>query len=126
MRTRAIAIALLALVPGAGLALAATGTTLHAVKTYSLAAVRTKTFSVGYPDALEFGGARYSGSVKLLAPAGSAHGSRPSLRKVHVKDAGSTLGDSQYSATIENDNPAGSAPIRVRITATTVLPAGTG
>jgi hypothetical protein len=125
VRIVALTVSLLTLAAGIALA-AAGGKTLHHTSTFKLAAGRTKEFSVAYPDALEFGGATYAGRVRILGPSASERGSAPALDKVHITSQGSTLGDSQYSARVKNANRAGTAPVRVLITATTTLPAGTG
>jgi hypothetical protein len=122
MRLRILCAALLVAAIGAGASLAASGTTLRRSKTFMLRAGSTKTFLLAYPDALKFAGASYRGSVRVLGPSPSASGSAPSLLKVRVLFHGSALGGSDYSAKVQNANPAGTAPVRVALTATTVLP----
>jgi hypothetical protein len=126
VRLRFLTLAVLVVGVCAAVAVAAGTHQLHAISTFRLAAGKTRQFSVAYPDALEYGGAKYSGSVTVLAPSASEHGSKPSLHKVHIRSRGSALGDSQYAATVHNFNALGTASVRVKLTATTTLPAGTG
>jgi hypothetical protein len=60
--------------------------------------------------------------VRILAPTAPERGGKPVLGKVDVESRGSALGDSQYEATVRNANAAGTAPVRVQLTATTTLP----
>lgn len=134
MRRRTLIPALLSLMLGATVALATTGITLHKTKTFKLAAGKTQTFKVAYPDGLTYAGSKYSGKVKILAPALGAMGSKPSLKKVHVlsKSKGCALGATgcscpgggYFCATVKNGNKSATAAVRVRITATTKLPPG--
>jgi hypothetical protein len=128
LRVRLRILSLAVLITGicAAAALAAATHGLRTVRTFKLAAGKTKQFAVAYPDALEYGSATYSGTVTVLAPAASERGSKPSLRRVHVKTRGSIMGDSSYAATVQNTNSAGTAPVRVEVVATTTLPAGVG
>jgi hypothetical protein len=121
-----IVVGLLMLVAAGGaLAIAAPGRkVLHNSQTRTLAAGTTKTFEIVYPDALKYGGSTYSGKVQILPPARRAHGRRPSLRKVRIRSRGSCVGGSEFCARVRNSNPRGTAPVRVRITATTILPPG--
>jgi len=98
----------------------------RATRTATVAAGRTKTIYVPYPDALKYGGATYSGSVAILPPAAGAHGSAPSLAKVTISSRGEALGGSEYRVVVRNANASGTAPVRVRVTATTREPAKGG
>jgi hypothetical protein len=122
MRLRALIITSLLTVALAGSATAAHRITLHNTKTFTLAAGKTKTFKVEYPDALKYGGSAYSGKVHILTPVRGAQGSTPSLTKVHVLNEGPAFGGSVFAVMVHNANRAGTAPVRVRVTATTVLP----
>ena len=127
MRLRPLIICVLLVLGGGGAALAASnGKTLHDVKTFTLQAGKTKKFLVPYPDALKVAGSTYSGKVQILAPTPGTPGTQPSLKLVHVKSKGSVLGGSDFSATVQNANKAGTASVRVRITATTHEPSGPG
>jgi hypothetical protein len=97
---------------------------LHTFRTFALAGGSTRSLEVPYPDALEFGGSKYTGTVRILPPGAGARGGRPSLAKVAILRRGSILGGSDYRATVHNQNPPGTAPVRVQITATTQLPHG--
>ncbi len=122
MRLRTLTIALLLALASAGTALAVHRITLHNTKTFTLAAGKTQTFKVAYPDALKFGGSTYSGKVQILPPAKNARGSKPTLTKVRVLTRGSVAGGSAFAVRVRNGNRAGTAAVRVRVTATTVLP----
>jgi hypothetical protein len=98
---------------------ASAGTRKSTSRTFTLRARATRTFSVSYPDALEFSGARYSGSVRILVPRGS--GARvPKVRMVRILSRGSSEGGSLFTVRVRNANPTGTAPVRIRVTATTV------
>lgn len=103
---------------------AADRATLAAGRTFRLKAGGVRTFRVAYPDALKYGGSKYSGRVRILMPAAGAPGSRPSLQKVQVLSRGACLGGSDFCARVRNSNPSGTAAVRVRIVATTELPPG--
>jgi hypothetical protein len=122
MRLRTLFISLLLTLAAAGTALAVHRITLHNTKNFTLAAGKTQTFKVSYPDALKFGGSTYSGRAQILPPATNAHGARPSVSKVRVLSKGSAAGGSAFAVKVRNGNRPGTAPVRVRITATTVLP----
>jgi hypothetical protein len=124
MRLRTLIVGLLLLAVGTGTAVAASGTTLHTTKTFSLKADQTRTFKVTYPDALKYGKSKYSGKVQILRPTNGAHGSQPSLRKVHILSKGSCVGGSVLCVKVRDGNKAGTAAVRVKITATTQLPPG--
>ena len=111
-----------ALALGAGVALAAGQVVKHASRVVTLAAGATRTVTVPYPDALEYGNARYGGHVTVLAPTTAAAGRAPDLARVVVLSAGSVLGGSEYRARVRNGNATGTAPVRVSVTTTTVEP----
>lgn len=98
--------------------------TLHKTKTFKLASAKTKTFKVGYPDALKYSGSTYSGKVKILPPAKGSKGKKPTLGKVKILSQGSCLGGSDFCVKVRNGNSASAAAVRVRVTATTKLPPG--
>jgi hypothetical protein len=114
---------LLAFATAAG---AASKVTKHARSTVTIAAGRTRTVYVPYPDALKYGNATYAGKVLVLGAAPGAPGRRPQWALVKVLSAGSALGGSEYRARIRNANASGTAPVRVEVVATTVerLPHG--
>jgi hypothetical protein len=86
---------------------------------FTLRARTTRTFTVFYPDALELSGARYAGKVRIIVI--RATGFRtPSASRVHILGRGSGEGGSAFTVRIRNSNPAGTAPVQIRVTATTV------
>jgi hypothetical protein len=107
---------------GAATALASSSITKHASATVVLAAGRTRTVTVPYPDALEYANARYSGTSHVLGPPPGSHGSAPNRSDVEILSAASALGGSEYRVRVRNSNPAGTAPVRVTVVATTVEP----
>lgn len=127
MRSRSHRLAALASIAALGLsgaAAAAAGTVVkHHVTTVTLRPGVTATFDVAYPDALKYGGATYSGTVRVLPPAPGAAGGTPSLGRVTVLSRGQALGGSELAVRVRNANPRGTAAVRVRITATTREPA---
>ena len=113
---------LMALLAAAVLAAVAVGAgrvTLHKTKTFKLASGKTKTYQVGYPDALKFKGSKYSGKVKLI-PAGPKPAN---LKKVKILKKGSCQGGSAFCVKVQNKN-VGRSPVKVRVTASTKLPKG--
>ena len=124
---RRAATALLALLACAAIAQAASAAPHTLVKrdmrTVALRPGRTTTVTVPYPDALEFGGARYSGTVKILLPPPGARGRRPTLRLIKLLSDGPAEGESLFRVRIRNDNPPGTLPARAVIVALTRLPA---
>ena len=98
--------------------------TLHNMKTFSLRAGKTMTFGLAYPDALKYSGSKYSAQVQVLPPAAHTQGGRPSLQKVTVLNKGSCVGGSSFCATVRNANRSGTAAAQVKLTTTTLLPAG--
>lgn len=103
-------------------AFAAGATTKHGTATKAIAAGKTLTLAVPYPDALKYGNATYSGRAIVLASAPGATGSAPSLAKVRILSKGSILGGSEYQVRAHNANAAGTAPVRLKVIATTVEP----
>jgi len=106
----------------AGAAVAASSITKHNTGSFSLPAGRTQELSVAYPDALEYGNASYSGRGVVLAPKLGAKGRAPNLQKVRILYSGSVQGGSSFEVRARNGNPAGTAPARIGVTATTVEP----
>jgi hypothetical protein len=122
MLRRALAIALLvALLATAAAALAANSITKNHVGSMALQPDSTGTLYVPYPDALEYGNARYSGSYELERKPSSA-GSEPALSKVRILDAQSAQGGSVYRVRAHNANGPGTAPVQLVVTATTFEP----
>lgn len=109
----------------AGVAVAATAKTYHTTKSFTLAAGQTKTFSVAFPHALKFKNAKYSGSVKILAPAGVTGSKAPSVTKVKVLSKKKTNGGTDYTVKVQNTNASGTDAVMVQITATTKKPGTT-
>jgi hypothetical protein len=109
-----------ALVAAAG---AASPVTKTASRTFTIAPGATRSLLVPYPDALEYAGARYTGTVRVLAPAAGSTGRRPALGEVRIVSTGGWLGGSEFRAVVRNGNPTGTAAARVRVTAVTVEPA---
>lgn len=101
-------------------------TTLHRTRTFMLAAGKTRTFSLAYPDALKYGGSKYSGNVTRNPPPSCGPRKNPCPRraKVHVLSKGSCDGGSDFCARVRNSNAVGTAAFAVRLTARTELPAG--
>jgi hypothetical protein len=120
-RTLAIAAAL-ALLAVAATAGAASDVVKQATRTVQIAAGKTRTVNVPYPDALKYGNATYSGEVIFLGAVRGAAGTAPRRGLVSVLDARSMLGGSEYMARIHNANVKGSAPVRVEVVARTLEP----
>jgi hypothetical protein len=114
----ACAIALLA----CAVALAASPITKSNSAYTSVSPGRTGILTVGYPDALEYGNAHYSGRWQLKPPTAGTRGRAPVLAKVKILSAGSALGGSEYEVKAHNGNAKGTAPVRLFATATTVEP----
>jgi hypothetical protein len=117
----AAAIGALVLLAGA-VAFAATAITKHASATLRIPPGATGTLVVPFPDALKYGNARYSGRSGVLAPKPGQKGRAPSLVKVKILAAEPVLGGSEYQARARNGNSAGTAAVRLYVTATTVEP----
>ncbi len=120
-RTLGIAAAL-ALLAAAATAAAASPLVKQATRTVQIAAGKTRTVNVPYPDALEYGNATYSAKTIVLGAVPGAEGTAPQRRLVTVLGTGSALGGSEYRARIRNANAKGTAPVRVEVLARTVEP----
>jgi len=97
---------------------AAAPVTKRTTRTFALPASSTRTFAVGFPDALKFGSSTYGGDVTIRAT--SQAGLRaPALGKVKVLRQAPALGGSVYQVTVSNANPFGTAPVSVIVTAIT-------
>jgi hypothetical protein len=88
----------------------------------SIPAGQTRTLTVPYPDALEYGNARYSAHVEVLRPLPGAKGRAPVLTKVRILEKQSVEGGSAYQVRAHNGNVAGTAAVRLSVVATTVEP----
>ena len=88
----------------------------------SVPAQQTRTLSVPYPDALEYGNARYSGRWIVLVPPFGTKGRKPLIAAVKALSAGEAEGGSLFRVRVRNGNAAGTAPVRVEVIATTVEP----
>lgn len=122
MARRALAVSLLAVaLATAGAAASPRSITKHQSATAYIRAGATRALNVPYPDALEYGNARYSGS-HALAPKPFARGSRPDLARVAILEAQPVEGGSLYRVRAHNGNARGSAPVRLTVTATTTEP----
>ena len=126
-RIRTAAVAALATSLLAGASGAALGSIAPAVKsatrTVRVPAGQVRTIEIPYPDALKFGGARYSDRVTILSPPPSKHGKRPNLRLVKLLSDGPIEGGSLLRVRIRNDNPPGTLPARAVVVALTRLSA---
>jgi hypothetical protein len=126
MRLRTIIIGLVAFAAiGTGTAIAASPpiVTLSQPTSFKLNAGQTKTFNVPYIDAGDYPGPSpqcpkcgYTGTIKLVQP---RHGTKPSLKLVHIKKKGTTHHGNEFSATIQNSNKSGTRPVTIKITAKT-------
>ncbi len=117
-RSVRMAVAFLAL--GSATAFAARVLDKHQSATVTVPAGQIRTLTVPFPDALKYANASYRGTHSVTAPA--AAGRPPRLTLVRVLSAHSVLGGSEYEVRIRNANPSGTAPVRLRVTATTVEP----
>jgi hypothetical protein len=108
---------------GAGAALAAAHSVIkNQIGFANVPAQQTRTLSVPYPDALEYGNARYSGRWMVLLPLPGAKGREPSIAKVKTLSAGEAEGGSLFRVRVRNGNAVGTAPVRLEVIATTVEP----
>jgi hypothetical protein len=121
MRLRTIIIALVALaVVGTGTAVAASSyNTLHNTKNYTLKPGKTWTWNVPYLNPGEYAKNAYTGTIKISMP---SSGTKPNLKLVHIKKKGTTHSGNDFSATIQNSNKKGTAPVKIKITANTKTP----
>jgi hypothetical protein len=104
----------------AAAAIASGSITDNSIGFLTLAPGKTRTLSVAYPDALKYANATYSGKYVLRAVKSKLRA--PDLAKVKILYAGSVLGGSAYAVHADNTNPAGTAAVRISVTATTVEP----
>jgi hypothetical protein len=111
-----------ALLVAVGTASATSSITKNQTGFLNVPAGHTGTLTVPYPDALEYGNARYAGRVLVLAPRRGTKGRAPDLAKVRTLDAMSVHGGSGYQARAHNDNRPGTAAVRLEVTATTIEP----
>jgi hypothetical protein len=118
---RAVFAAFAAILIAAAVALAAGSITKNQFAIMYVPAGATRAVDVPYSDALEYGNARYKGSVRLAVKPFAA-GRRPDLAKVRILEAQSVEGGSAYRVRAHNGNAKGSAPVRVTVTATTTEP----
>jgi hypothetical protein len=114
----AAAVALL----GAGTAFAARSVVKRNAGFVSVPAQQAQTLSVPYPDALEYGNARYSGRWIVRLPLAGTKGSEPRIAAVRALSAGEAEGGSLFRVRVRNGNPVGTAPVRLEVIATTVEP----
>jgi hypothetical protein len=103
--------AIVVLLPAAyaGTVAAKTRHTKSVTKTFVLRSGTTKTFNVGYPFALKYANAKYSGKVVI----------QPKSSKVKVLSKGSAAGGSVFRVKVRNGNAISVHPVGVRVTATT-------
>jgi hypothetical protein len=94
----------------------------HSIDVVRIGAEATRTVTVPFPDALEYGNARYAGRVVVLGAAGGAPGRRPRRTLVRILDAKPVLGGSEWQVRVRNRNPRGTAPVRLEVIATTTEP----
>jgi hypothetical protein len=118
----ALAALALLVVVAAAVALAAGSITKHRVGSISIPPGQTRTLTVPYPDALEYGNARYSGHATIKLGAAPRSTRPASLRKVKILEAGEVEGGSAYQVRARNNNPSGSGAVDLVVTATTVEP----
>jgi hypothetical protein len=102
-----------------GLADAKTRHTRSTSKTFVLPDATTRTFSVGFPFALKYANAHYTGKVAIILPRNSPPGRTPSQALVKVLSKGPAVGGSVYRVKVRNSNAQIKLSVRVRITATT-------
>jgi hypothetical protein len=120
-RRIAVAVAVIALLAATAAALAAGSITKHNSRIAELAPGATRTLTAPYPDALEYGNARYYGTVGTgVAP--GAHGSKPNLKRVKILEEHSVLGGSAFQVRAHNGSAAGMATVQFQVIATTVEP----
>jgi hypothetical protein len=103
-------------------ALAAGSVTKHRIASISVPAHQTRTLSVPYPDALEYGNARYWGHAAIDLRRVQATGRPASASKVKILEAASVEGGSAFEVRVYNANALGTAAVDVVVTATTVEP----
>ncbi len=104
----------------ASAAIAASSVTKHHTGFFNVPAGQTRTLSIPYPDALEYGNATYSGRDVVRAVRFGPRLRAPDLRKVMILYAASVEGGSSFEVRAHNANGAGTAAVRVEAIATTV------
>ena len=121
---RGLAVALVAALAlgGAAAALAARSVAKSNTGFVSVPAQQIRSLSVPYPDALEYGNARYSGRWIVRLPPAGTDGREPKVSAVKALSAGEAEGGSLFRVRVRNENPAGTAPVRLEVIATTVEP----
>jgi hypothetical protein len=118
MRSTAALVGVAATLLTAAAAIAASSITDRSSAFFKVPPGTTRTLNVSFPDALKYGNAIYSG--KYVVQAVKSHLTPPDLAKVKVLYAGTVLGGSAYDVRAHNANPAGTAAVRINVTATTV------
>ena len=116
-----IAVGIATLIAAAS-AMAAGSITKHQTGSTSVPAGQTRTLTVPYPDALEYGNARYSGHTTIKLRPVQGKGRPASVKKVKILESGSVEGGSEFQVRVHNGNAAGTAAIRLYVMATTVEP----
>jgi hypothetical protein len=122
LRAAGVAVAAAVVLLGAGVAFAARSVVKSNTGFVSVPAQQTRTLSVPYPDALEYGNARYSGRWIVLLPRPGTKGSKPRISAVRALSAGEAEGGSLFRVRVRNGNAAGTAPVRLEVVATTREP----
>jgi hypothetical protein len=123
MRARTIiTVAVAMAATGTGTALAASsGSNIPNTKSGKLKPGQTKTFTVEYINSGTYSSKDYTGTVKIILP---KSGTKPTLRLVKIKKKGNVDHGADYAATVENSNKSGTAPVTVKVIATTHVPNG--
>lgn len=103
-------------------ALAARPITKNQIGSISVPAGQTRTLTVPYPDALEYGNARYSGHATIERRPVEGAGQPASVKKVKILKAGSVEGGSAFQVRVYNGNHPGTSAVHLQVTATTVGP----
>ena len=107
---------------GSGTAIAASSANnIPNVKSGKLKPGQTRTFTVAYVDSGTYKSKNYTGTVKIILP---KRGTKPSLKLVKIKKKGDVDHGADYAATVENNNKSGTAPVTVKVIATTHIPGG--
>jgi hypothetical protein len=94
----------------------------HSVDIVGLPAGHARTVNVPFPDALKYDNARYSGRVVVLGAFPGTPGRRPRRALVRIQRAQPAVGGSEWQVRVRNDNPSGTAPVRLEVIATTTEP----
>lgn len=119
-RMGAAAAILTLLATGSAAAIVPSPLTKHRTRTFRLVARRISAFEVRFPTSPGNVDTTYTGKATVLGPAPGATGPRPNLHKVKIVEAGPTFGGVYYGVRAINDNRPGTAPVRIRISVTTV------